>query len=123
MLQFRLLDRFGDNGVVSVMLFRRDAARPRTLELANWVMSCRVFGRRLEHEALNIAVEMALAQGVDTFVAEYVPSPKNGVVGGLYEQLGFRSAGCGADRPDATRWELALGEYRPHATHIARVKS
>jgi FkbH-like protein len=55
-LQFRLADRFGDNGLVSVMLICQARGDPSTLEVANWVMSCRVFGRQLEDEAMNIAV-------------------------------------------------------------------
>ena len=58
-LQFRLLDKFGDNGLVSAMILRPDHTQPEILEIDNWVMSCRVFGRQLEFEAMNIAVEVA----------------------------------------------------------------
>ena len=58
-LQFRLRDRFGDNGLVSTIIFGPND-EPATYELENWVMSCRVFGRELEFEAMNIAVETAL---------------------------------------------------------------
>jgi FkbH-like protein len=119
-LQFRLSDRFGDNGLVSAMLFRRAPGDARTFELANWVMSCRVFGRELEHEAMNIAVEAARAQGVERFVADYLPTPKNGVVRNLYQTLGFAQVEPGAASPGATRWALELAQYRPHATHIVR---
>ena len=47
-LKFRLLDRFGDNGLVSAMILHSDPARPKSLTIDNWVMSCRVFGRQLE---------------------------------------------------------------------------
>jgi FkbH-like protein len=55
-LQFRLLDRIGDNGLVSTMILRPTSHDEGVLEIENWVMSCRVFGRQLEVEALNIAV-------------------------------------------------------------------
>ena len=58
-LQFRLVDRFGDNGLVSVMILRPDPDERDVLEIDSWVMSCRVFGRQLEVEAMNIAVEAA----------------------------------------------------------------
>src|ERR1700693_6112020 len=58
-LQFRLLDRIGDNGLVSTMLLRPTPNHEDVLEIENWVMSCRVFGRQLEFEAMNIAVEAA----------------------------------------------------------------
>jgi FkbH-like protein len=119
-LQFRLVDRFGDNGLVSVMLFAGDAARPETLELANWVMSCRVFGRQLEHEALNIAVEAARARGVRTFVAEHKPTEKNAVIKDLFANLGFERMPDGTGAAGSTRWSLRLDAYEPHATQIAR---
>jgi FkbH-like protein len=119
-LQFRLSDRFGDNGIVSVMLFCRDPVDAKTLELANWVMSCRVFGRELEHEAMNIAVEQARAQGVERFVAAYLPTPKNNVVRDLYAKLGFAQLERYAGGSDATHWTLDLAQYRPHTTRIVR---
>ena len=118
-LQFRLIDRFGDNGLVSVMLFRRDVEHSDVFELVNWVMSCRVFGRQLEHEAMNIAVEAVRARGVKTIKSSYVPTEKNAVVSGLFASLGFQRAGDVAEA-GASRWTLDLTGYRPHATHIVR---
>ncbi len=60
-LQFRLLDRVGDNGLVSTMILRPTPDDEDVLEIENWVMSCRVFGRQLEFEAMNIAVDAARA--------------------------------------------------------------
>ena len=75
-LQFRLLDRVGDNGLVSTMILRPTPAGDDVLEIENWVMSCRVFGRELEFEAMNIAVEAARARGVRALVADYIPTRK-----------------------------------------------
>jgi len=116
-LQFRLIDRYGDNGLVSVMLFRADPSNDAAFELANWVMSCRVFGRQLEHEALNIAVETARERGVRTFHAGYVPTEKNKVIANLFADLGFRPLG---GEGGSGRWALDLDAYKPHATYIAR---
>jgi predicted enzyme involved in methoxymalonyl-ACP biosynthesis len=90
------------------------------LELENWVMSCRVFGRRLDHEAMNIAVEAARERGATTIVAQYVPTAKNGVVSDLYAGLGFRRVRENAGQSDPSRWVLDLADYKPHATHILR---
>ena len=68
-LQFRLVDRFGDNGLVSAMILRPDPLAPDLVEIDSWVMSCRVFGRQLEREAMNIAVETARRMGVRAFRA------------------------------------------------------
>ena len=119
-LQFRLADRFGDTGLVSAMILRPDPQMPDLVEIDTWVMSCRVFGRQLEHEAMNIAVETAYRMGVRAFHADYIPTSKNGVVSQLYPALGF-TLDTESKLPDgATRWFLQLSDYVPHSTHFAR---
>ena len=120
-LTFRLLDRLGDNGLVSVMILRAQPGQPDVLDIACWVMSCRVFGRQLEFEAMNIAVETAHRRGARQFQADYLPTAKNQVVSGLYASLGFAKVEDAAMTAEgATRWQLPLAEYVPAATHIAR---
>jgi FkbH-like protein len=120
-LQFRLLDRIGDNGLVSTMILRPTADREKVLEIENWVMSCRVFGRELEFEAMNIAVEVALRRGARALVANYIPTAKNYVTSGLYPGLGFAEHDQLATADGATRWFLKLVDYVARETHIMRV--
>jgi FkbH-like protein len=117
-LQFRLLDRLGDNGLISTMIMRPTAAEDDVLEIENWVMSCRVFGRELEFEAMNVAVEAARARGTRALVAEYIPTPKNDVISKLYPNLGFTEVGRPAPANGATRWRLDLTDYVTRNTHI-----
>lgn len=118
--QFRLADRFGDNGLVSAMIFRRLPQQPDTFELDTWVMSCRVFGRELEYEAMSIAVEAVRSSGARVIVADYVPTAKNAVISGLYAQLGFIQSSRGGGAGEGTRWQLALSSYVPRNTSIER---
>jgi FkbH-like protein len=120
-LQFRLVDRIGDNGLVSTMILRPAPGQDDALEIENWVMSCRVFGRQLEVEAMNIAVEAAHLRGARGLVAYYIPTSKNGVIAELYPSLGFVAVDGPAAGNGATRWYLDLAEYDPQHTHIARV--
>ena len=119
-LQFRLLDRIGDNGLVSTMILRPVDGRDHALEIENWVMSCRVFGRQLEFEAMNIAVEAARQRGVQAFIADYIPTPKNDVISSLYPSLGFSPLDNSGSNNGAQRWLLNLEDYVLHDTHIAR---
>jgi FkbH-like protein len=119
-LQFRLLDRIGDNGLVSAMILRPDALNERLLEIDNWVMSCRVFGRQLEFEAMNIAVETAYHLGMEGLVASYIPTPKNKVISALYPSLGFTAVAEPDLANGATRWFLNLADYVAHQSHIKR---
>ena len=118
-LQFRLADRFGDNGLVSVMILcpaKDDAA---VLEIDSWVMSCRVFGRQLENEAMNIVVDATRGRGIRFLRAEYIPTERNGVVSGLFKSLGFAAVpetGAGV----ASRWMLNTAEYVTQPTFFTR---
>ena len=121
-LQFRLLDRFGDNGLISVLILRPDPRRPDVLEIESWVMSCRVFGRELEFEAMNIAVEIARRRGARAFRANYIPTKKNGVIRDLYPSLGFTRANGETLANGAIHWSLNLAEYVARKTHIDRLE-
>ena len=118
-LQFRLADRFGDNVLVSVMILRSADDDAEALEIDSWVMSCRVFGRQLENEAMSIAVEAALARGIRVLRAEYIPTERNGVVSGLFKGLGF-AAVPGTEPSGASRWILTTAEYVAPPTFITR---
>ncbi|HET9384152.1 MAG TPA: HAD-IIIC family phosphatase [Gemmatimonadales bacterium] len=118
-LQFRLVDRFGDNGLVSAMILCPVADEPGTLEIDTWVMSCRVFARQLEQEAMNIAVENARARRVRRLRACYIPTPRNAVVKDLFRTLGFSPAGSSSS-DESTRWCLDVEDYVPAMTRIAR---
>jgi FkbH-like protein len=119
--QFRLLDRFGDNGLVSVMILATHEQYPQMLDIVSWVMSCRVFGRQLEDEIMNIAVEAARQRGARGLHAEFIPTKKNGVISNLYSQLGFHPSHENAPTgTGTTRWSLELAEYSPKPTYIKR---
>jgi predicted enzyme involved in methoxymalonyl-ACP biosynthesis len=117
-LHFRLLDRVGDNGLVSTMILRPARGGDDALEIENWVMSCRVFGRGLEFEAMNIAVDAARERGVRGLVADYIPTPKNDVISKLYPRLGFVEVDRPAPANGARRFRLDLADYVTRNTHI-----
>ena len=119
-LQFRLSDQFGDNGLVSAMILRSTPDHEDVLEIDSWVMSCRVFGRQLEFEAMNIAVEAARQRGARAFVADYIASSKNEVIRALYPSLGFAAVNETAPTNGTTRWFLDFADYVTRETHIIR---
>jgi FkbH-like protein len=119
-LQFRLFDRIGDNGLVSTMILRPTHDHQDVLEIENWVMSCRVFGRQLEFEAMNIVVEAARQRGARALVADYIATAKNNVISALYPSLGFVAVNQTAPPSGATRWFLDLADYTMRDTHIVR---
>ena len=106
-LQVRLLDRFGDNGMISVVIFDK---LPDEWRCDTWLMSCRVLGRRVEEAVLKQVAEAARAAGARRLMGEYIPSPKNKMVAGFWQRMGFTQI---EERPDgSTSWALDLAEYQ-----------
>jgi FkbH-like protein len=123
-LQCRLEDRFGDNGLVSVMILEGENPQSETMSIRSWVMSCRVFGRGLEQEMMNAVVEEAKARGVRHLIGEFVPTDRNMVIESLFADLGFiRSEVDGADPTGRQDWQLSLDTYTPKFTHIQRISA
>lgn len=106
----RLRDRFGDSGLVSVVV-GREAAGELHIEL--WLMSCRVLKRDLELAMFDALLDAARARGVHRLVGHYVPTPKNGMVAEHYASLGFSSL------PDG-RWGLDLDPVPAQKNHHIR---
>ena len=119
-LRFRLVDRFGDNGIVSVIILCPLPGESGVFDIDAWVMSCRVFGRQLEVEIMNIVVGTLKDQGVRELRGRYIPTSKNGVVSQLYKTLGFSRF----QQPDvadgSTSWRLILADYGIQHTFISR---
>jgi FkbH-like protein len=110
----KLRDRFGDNGLVSVVIGER---RGSELHIETWLMSCRVLKRSLELAMFDELVKAALRQGIETLVGYYTPTPRNGMVQGHYQALGFERSPCGVE--GAPVWQLDLRHARaPANTHI-----
>ena len=119
-LQFRLRDKFGDNGLVSTIILSSDPANPGAVTIDNWVMSCRVFGRQLEFEAMSMVVEEVGRRGIPKIYADYIPTPKNTVINELFPNLGFTRVLDTTLANGAMRWALNLAEYVKRRTQITR---
>jgi FkbH-like protein len=85
----RLADRFGEHGLISVLIALRGAAEPDTLQIDTWLMSCRVINRTVEHFLFNALLDAAARQGIRRLRGTYLATPKNGLVRELYARLGF----------------------------------
>ena len=109
-LQVRVEDRFGDNGMISVVIARRSG---EDLEIDTWLMSCRVIGRRIEEAVLVEIAAHAREVGARRVVGRYLPTGRNRLVEDLYPRLGFERAddleGGGSE------WTLDPAAYTPGA--------
>jgi FkbH-like protein len=93
-LQVRLADRFGDLGMIGVVIAYLGDGPDGVREAAvhSWLMSCRVLGRKVEEAMLKILLERAVAAGAARIAAQYRPTPKNAMVRDLLDRLGFTLA-------------------------------
>ena len=113
-LQLRLLDRFGDNGIIAIVIGRLTA--PDTVTIDTWLMSCRVLGRGVERTTLNLVAAQAQALGAKRLVGEYLPTKKNGMVREHYAKLGFTP--LSAEPCGASTAVLDLAAFTPETTSI-----
>jgi FkbH-like protein len=104
----KLEDKFGDYGLISVLILepRADGA----LFIDTWLMSCRVLKRGVESAVLNYCAGLAAKDGYKTLVGEYIPTEKNALVKDHYAQLNFV--------PKDGFWYLDLEHFIPHTHYI-----
>ncbi len=109
-LQVRLIDSFGDNGMICVVICRPGASREWVID--TWLMSCRVLGRKVEQMVLREILRRAREAGIDRVIGRYLPTEKNALVRDHYEKLGFAKVD---EHDGTTNWSM------PTATEIAEV--
>ena len=118
-LSLRLTDKFGDNGLISVVLARPDAAcASDELFIDTWLMSCRVLGRQAEQAALQVLARHAADAGYSALIGEYRPSERNAMVAEHYPQLGFAQAPNPDPASTATLWRYPLAAQSDFNHHI-----
>lgn len=83
---FRVSDRLGDSGLTGLL-----SVEPRegVAEIRDFVLSCRVMGRKVEETMLHVAVDHARSAGLREVRATYAPTPKNVPFRAFLERAGF----------------------------------
>lgn len=101
----RLTDKFGDNGLVSVVIGEK---RGNELHMILWLMSCRVLGRGMEQAMLDAVMKKAAEAGLEIVVGYYYPTVKNKMVANLYKDFGFRLR---EENDSDMIWEMQVEGY------------
>lgn len=96
-------DRFGDNGIVGLVLARRDG---QALDVDTFLLSCRVIGRTVETAMLALLCQAAARRGLGTIRGQVIPTAKNQPARDLFERHGFVPQGPPGD--GARGWLLQL---------------
>lgn len=99
-LSGRLRDKFGDNGIVSLIVVQKE---DETAHIRLWVMSCRVLGRNMECAMFDALLVRCRQCGIRKIKGYYFPTKKNGLVKDLFQGFGF-------EHEDEHIWRFAIPE-------------
>lgn len=109
----KLTDRFGDNGVVSVVIGH---IVDHFIHIDLWIMSCRVLKRDMEFAMMDALIDRAKQLGIKAIYGYYYPTAKNGMVREFYSLHGFRK--ISEDNVGNTKWELVVDDYNKKNKYI-----
>ena len=113
----KLEDKFGDNGVVSVVIGEKEE---NTLHISLWLMSCRVLKRDMEFAMMDTLVEACKEQDIDTIYGYYYPTAKNAMVKEFYAGQGFEK--IAEDEQSNATWKYEIPvEYQYKNEVIGKV--
>lgn len=112
----KLADKFGDNGVVSVVIGKIEGD---CLDIILWLMSCRVLKRDMEYAMLDELVYAARQKGITCLTGHYYPTAKNGMVRDFYGRQGFQKVS--EDAKGNTEWKLDISSGYEPKNHVIKV--
>ncbi len=113
----KLVDKFGDNGVVSVAAAKINGEE---LDIILWLMSCRVLKRDMEFAMMDTMVKRALEKGVKHINGYYYPTAKNGMVKDFYALQGFEKVSEAED--GSTVWRLMIDNNYTAKNKVIKVE-
>lgn len=117
----KLGDKFGDNGVVSIVIGKIEGEHRDELHMELWLMSCRVLKRDMEFAMMDELVEKAKASGIKTIFGYYYPTAKNAMVKDFYSLQGFTK--YSEDEEGNTVWEFEIPEEYEKKQHVITVNA
>lgn len=112
----KLEDKFGDNGVVSLLIGRKES---RILHMELWLMSCRVLKKDMEYAMMDSLVAECQKQGIQTIMGYYYPTAKNAMVKDFYELQGFEK--IKEDKKGNIIWRFNIKEDYEKKNHVIAV--
>jgi FkbH-like protein len=71
---FRVSDKFGGSGLTGIISLE---VRNKTGRIVDFVLSCRVMGRKVEETMLYTVIKHAQSVGLDEIYAKYIQTPRN----------------------------------------------
>ncbi len=114
----KLEDKFGDNGVVTIVVGRIEE---QILHMELWLMSCRVLKRDMEFAMMDEVVARCAEKGITKIRGYYYPTAKNAMVKNFYELQGFEK--LSEDEEGNAVWELEIPQAYEKKNHVIKVRN
>ncbi|MCH5255037.1 MAG: HAD-IIIC family phosphatase [Lachnospiraceae bacterium] len=115
----KLEDKFGDNGVVSVVFGHHDKEDKTLFHIDLWLMSCRVLKRDMEFAMMDELVGRCQAEGIQCIRGYYYPTAKNKMVKDFYGMQGFTKRNEDAD--GNAQWEFVIPKQYEKKNRVIKV--
>ncbi|MEA2940429.1 MAG: hypothetical protein QOD09_958 [Bradyrhizobium sp.] len=112
----RLTDKFGDYGLIAVIVCETVEGDLFVREL---VMSCRVLKRGVEEYLVNYLFAQCRARGLKGIRGQYVKSAKNAMVADFYPGFMFQSISMD---DQTSEWYLPVSSYKVCPTQIKEIE-
>jgi FkbH-like protein len=112
MVAFSVKDNFGDAGLTGVIGVKWVQ---NTLLLTDFVLSCRVIGRKVEETMLSVAFDLAVKKGCQSVVANYIQTEKNKPCLDFFKISGFKANG------NQFSWNCDVDYIRPYYVELEKI--
>ena len=113
----KLIDKFGDNGLVSVVVGKIE---DQILHINLWLMSCRVLKRDMEFAMMDQLVFKAKKHGIKEIKGYYYPTSKNSMVKEFYGIQGFKKER--EDNQGNTIWSLRIEDSYENKNNVINLE-
>ncbi|MBF0399311.1 MAG: HAD-IIIC family phosphatase [Magnetococcales bacterium] len=107
---FRVADRFGSAGLTGIVSLE---CAGEVATVVDFILSCRVMGKKIEECMTRHVWEMARASGAKRIVVRHLETPKNGPCLAFWQRSGFEQAA-----EDPHRFEWPVDRVYPAPAHI-----
>jgi FkbH-like protein len=113
-ISVRVSDEYGDSGVTGVAILDF-----KNSEIEALLLSCRVLGRDIEYEFMNVIIKNMKDRGVSGIKTRYIQTKKNKQVSNYYDKCGFLKE---SQVDLTTSYYLNIDSYNERKVEYIKVK-